>query len=247
MVGFYGKLPDLGGVVTRRLPKEFIQPWDLWLRESLASGQLQLGDDWLDVYLTSPSWRFALTSGLAGQSAWAGVMMPSVDRVGHYFPLTLACPLSPDRNLMAVLGESYWFERAELLLLSTLEDEWTFDAFDLQVQSLGEPPSSPSVPEPSQPEGLVRPNAWRLCADTPAEMRAACAPLLRRALDQMFFGYSFWWSQGSERVSPSLLLCQGLPPAEGFSALIGGNWSGHGWWEFPPAREDPSCSSEEPR
>ena len=247
MIGFYGQLPGLGDFVTRRLPTEFVQPWDLWLRESLASSQLQLGDAWLDIYLTSPLWRFGLTSGLAGQTAWVGVMMPSVDRVGRYFPLTLASPLAPDRDLMAVLGEPFWFERAEVLLLSALEDEWTLEIFDQQVQALGEPLSSPVGAAASPPDGLVHPNAWRLWASTPADVRVACAPLLKRALDQMFCGYSLWWSQGSDRVSPSLLVCQGLPPADGFSALIGGNWSGHGWWEFPPPQSGCDFAPEDPR
>ncbi|WP_338114240.1 type VI secretion system-associated protein TagF, partial [Thiorhodococcus mannitoliphagus] len=50
--GFYGKLPGLGDFVSRRLPVDFTQPWDLWLRESLASSQAQMGDDWLSAYLT---------------------------------------------------------------------------------------------------------------------------------------------------------------------------------------------------
>ena len=31
--------------------------------------------------------------GTAGEQGWAGVLMPSVDRVGRYFPLTIALPL----------------------------------------------------------------------------------------------------------------------------------------------------------
>ena len=49
--------------------------------------------DWLDGYLASPSWRFLLMPGVMDGQPWAGVLMPSVDRVGRYYPLTIARPL----------------------------------------------------------------------------------------------------------------------------------------------------------
>ena len=110
--GFYGKLPCLGDFVTRRLPRELIAPWDQWLQESLTSSRTQLGNDWLDRYLTSPLWRFVLSPGVAGQVGWTGVLMPSVDRVGRYFPLTLSCPLPAGTNPATVLEVSDWFEQA---------------------------------------------------------------------------------------------------------------------------------------
>ncbi len=230
--GFYGKLPELGDFVTRRLPAEFIQPWDLWLRQSLASSQAQLGDEWLDTYLTSPLWRFVLTSGIAGQTAWAGVLMPSVDRVGRYFPLTLACPVSAGTDLVGLLGDPSWFERAEVLALTGLEGDCTAETFDARVVTLGAPPGIVFATDNSSSGAAIRSNAWRVPATSPMEVRGACQTLLARALDQVFCAYSLWWSNGSEQVAPSFLACQGLPPPEGFSALLGGDWSGRGWWEF---------------
>ena len=93
--GFYGKIPSLGDFVSRRLPRRFITPWETWLQEAMANSRQQLGDSWLDNYLTSPMWRFALTPGICGESGWAGIIMPSVDRVGRYYPFTLATRLEP--------------------------------------------------------------------------------------------------------------------------------------------------------
>ncbi|EGV31163.1 Type VI secretion system-associated protein [Thiorhodococcus drewsii AZ1] len=242
--GFYGKLPALGDFVSRRLPAEFVQPWDLWLRESLANSRLQLGDDWLDIYLTSPLWRFALSPGLVGQAAWAGVMMPSVDRVGRYFPLTLACPLPSGADLMSLVSESDWFERAEILALAALDDSCSLDGFDAQVRALGDLQVIRLANDADSANGLVRTNAWRLPTPATAGSGDVRARLLARALDQMFCGYSLWWSSGSDRVEPSLLVCQGLPPVDGFSALIGGNWTGHGWWEFAESTPDRSGGNE---
>lgn len=233
--GFYGKLPGLGDFVSRRLSIEFTQPWDLWLRESIASSQARMGEGWLDVYLTSPLWRFVLSPGVAGQTGWAGVLMPSVDRVGRYFPFTLACPLPTGTDPVCLLCEPVWLEQAEVLALSGLEDEWSIDAFDAKVMELGAPqPVSPLLSSPAS-DGTVRRNAWRVAAGSPLDVRRTMPGLLNRALDQMYCAYSLWWSSGSDRVAPSLLTCQGLPPSDGFSALIGGDWRDGGWWELQAA------------
>ena len=81
--GFYGKVPALGDFVTRRLPREgFLDTWDAWLSEGMRQTKASMGEAWLPTYLTSPVWRFAVSSGVCGPVPWAGVLMPSVDRVG---------------------------------------------------------------------------------------------------------------------------------------------------------------------
>src|SRR5262249_2958329 len=93
--GWHGKLPTLGDFATRRLAADFVHSWDAWLSEQLPA--LRQQPDWLEAYLASPSWRFLLMPGVlpgpSGETAWAGVLMPSVDRVGRYYPMTLAQPL----------------------------------------------------------------------------------------------------------------------------------------------------------
>jgi type VI secretion system protein ImpM len=225
--GFYGKLPSLGDFVSRRLPSQLLQPWDQWLRECMAASQSQLGADWLDTYLTSPLWRFVLTPGIAGQTGWAGVLMPSVDRVGRYFPLTLAAPLPGLADPFRVLCEPGWFERAEALALSGLDDDMSLDAFDAQALALAPPTLPLSTATPPPPGG--RADAWHLQTASPADLMAACPTLLARALDEVFFAYSLWSTAGSQRIAPSLLACQGLPPPDAFAALLAGDWPARGW------------------
>ena len=94
MAGFYGKLPGKGDFLTRNLPRQFVDVWDDWLQSGMNAAKQVLGDEWLQVYLTSALWRFVLPPGICGESAWAGVMMPSMDRVGRYFPMTVAVELT---------------------------------------------------------------------------------------------------------------------------------------------------------
>ena len=94
-VGFYGKLPSHGDFLRRRVSDAFVGVWDGWLQECIAASRAILGERWLDVYLTSPAWRFACAAGTFGAAPIAGVMVPSVDRVGRYFHLTFVAELPP--------------------------------------------------------------------------------------------------------------------------------------------------------
>lgn len=98
--GWFGKLPTLGDFATRRLPAAFVEPWDQWLALGLASWR-EHDAGWLDAYLAGPIWCFELGAGLLGRGSarWSGVLMPSVDRVGRYFPLTIAAPTAAESNL----------------------------------------------------------------------------------------------------------------------------------------------------
>jgi type VI secretion system protein ImpM len=49
---------------------------------------------------------------------------------------------------------------------------------------------------------------------------------------KLLFAYSLWWTEGSEHIAPSLLVCQGLPQMRGISGLIDGAWRQHGWEEI---------------
>jgi type VI secretion system protein ImpM len=236
--GIYGKIPSNGDFVTRRLPAAFVAPWDLWLQDAMAESREQLGPHWLDIYLTSPIWRFALSPGVAGPGSWAGVVMPSVDRVGRYYPLTLACSLHPEANPVRVVAKrAAWFASAELLALSCLRDDFDLEAFDRKVQALGAPGEPESYRDAESTRQGLSP-ALRLPMAEEADLGGAFDDLLDQALGELFFGFSLWRTQGSDRVEPSLLLCQGLPPRRGFAALLDGGWSRWGWRERPAPGDD---------
>lgn len=91
--GAYGKIPALGDFFRLNVPGEFVTQWDGWLQRSLHAARSRLGDGWTELYMRAPIWRFTLAPGVVAQTAMQGVMMPSVDRVGRQFPLTLATGL----------------------------------------------------------------------------------------------------------------------------------------------------------
>lgn len=230
--GFYGKFPELGDFVNRRLPKEFLDSWDGWLQGAIASSREQLGENWLNVYLTSPIWRFVLSRGLCGEYPWFGLMMPSVDRVGRYFPLTLACRLPLDANLLRVATDGAgWFEMGEKVILGALDEQgFNMEEFDARVVSLGTMNELADTLGARIDTGYG--SAWQVPLDT--QGIAGGIPLLaHQLLLQRLGDYSLWWGHGSEKITPSLLLCAGMPGATDFAAMLGGEWSSGSWEQWP--------------
>jgi type VI secretion system protein ImpM len=128
--GFYGKLPARGDFVRAGLPRAFTDPWDDWLRVAIAGSRAAMGEDWLPAYLESPVWRFTLPAGLCGPLPAVGLMLPSVDKAGRYFPLTFAA--------LGVIGGSAdaWLDRCEDAGFAALEQDTAPDDI---VAMIGQP------------------------------------------------------------------------------------------------------------
>jgi type VI secretion system protein ImpM len=146
--GFYGKLPGEGDFVTRRLPWEFTSAWDDWLQRGMQASRAALGDGWLDLYLSAPIWRFQLAPGVCGPLAWRGLFFASVDRVGRYFPLTLAFAggrgPAPGGVASTLAGDADGWFAAEEAALAGLAPRLRLDDFDRAIQALAEPGAEPA-------------------------------------------------------------------------------------------------------
>lgn len=223
--GVYGKLPVRGDFIQRNVPREFLEPWDEWLQHCLTRSREQLEQEWLRYYLNSPLWRFALGPNCCGASAVTGVLMPSVDRVGRYFPLTLMSSLAPDSDIIALpQTDGEWFERTERLMLSGLEDGLDLDEFLARVRALGRPLTVKGVRSAS-PDG----RQWH-CALSGLESLDRVMPrLLPSLLARLLPNTTLWWTHGSREIGACLLLCSGLPDSNDFAALLTGDWSGSDW------------------
>jgi type VI secretion system protein ImpM len=101
-IGFCGKLPARGDFVTAALPRRFVDPWHDWVERGLKESRNALGDNWLAAWLEAPVWNFVLSPGVCGPDALLGLWMPSVDRVGRHFPLTIAAAV-PEADPAALL------------------------------------------------------------------------------------------------------------------------------------------------
>jgi type VI secretion system protein ImpM len=224
--GFYGKLPSHGDFLQRGVNDDFVNHWDAWLQDGMARSRSELGEAWLDVFLTSPLWRFALASGVVGAPVWAGILLPSVDRVGRYFPLTIVAELPPGvlPFELAVAGNG-WFDWAETLARRTLEDELVdLNRLESELRESDALLAAVRAPGPRlELESLASdaPARWLVLAPDGdmgrffARVADGLAAAARESL-------GLWWSVGSERVAPSVLMTRGLPPASEFRNLLGG-------------------------
>jgi type VI secretion system protein ImpM len=120
IAGFYGKLPARGDFVRVGLPRDFIDPWDDWLQSVIAGSQSLMGEAWLPAFLEAPVWRFILPPGMCGSQTVLGLMLPSVDRAGRYYPLTFAA-LS-QQGIAKASGEG-WLDACENAGRAALEQD----------------------------------------------------------------------------------------------------------------------------
>lgn len=235
-VGFYGKLPSHGDFLRRRVSDAFVDAWDAWLRECLTASRTSLGARWLNVYLTSPAWRFVCAAGACGPSPVMGLIAPSVDQVGRYFPLTVVAELPPDLSLVTAASSSRFFDAAEQLIIETLATERVdFERFDRGVAALEHEVSAVA----RTPDVVLDPAAAAILTDTPqpwqiplvssADVGVAFEQLLSRHLEAKYRPLVMWWTDGSAVVEPSCLLLKGLPTPDLYPALLEGSWATHRW------------------
>jgi type VI secretion system protein ImpM len=245
-VGFYGKLPSHGDFLRRRVSDGFVGVWDAWLQECVAASRDILADRWLDVYLTSPAWRFVCAPGACGQAAIAGVMVPSVDRVGRYFPLTVVAELPPVPNLLSVPTDARaFFEGAERLAVEAVSaDQLDFDTFDQQVSMLSDTlagvPQANKIVLDAAADAIVTGDGaarWQLPIGSTSHLSRTLQQLLARRLSMLYRPVVVWWTEGSSIIEPSCLIDRGLPHPDTFAALLDGAWTERGWGAIPTALE----------
>lgn len=211
--GWYGKLPALGDFASRRLPAAFIERWDDWLQRSLTESRERLGEAWLEQYLSCPVWRFALMPGVIGPDAWAGVLMPSVDRVGRYFPLTVCTGLPAHAALgSSIVAFDGWLARLEPCALAALDQEKGLDSLESSLQDCPPLPGLDAVGMDNPAQAFSALVADQAPAGWLDRISAGLLPELLR-------GRSLWWCSDAQGVGAGLIRPD-LPRVEAFTRML---------------------------
>jgi type VI secretion system protein ImpM len=191
--GWFGKLPGMGDFGQRRLPPPFLAIWDAWLQRGLQNLRLER-EDWVAHYLHAPIWFFALGEDIMSASPWIGVLMPSVDSVGRYFPLTMAIELvhsnesSPEHQMAGI--HEWWLRSAKAGLVA-LDANLDAASFDLILHSQFREPSgahSPCLSLAGLPE--ARMSSWHINAGATPGVVETVAQLPDVAGFSVLFGYA---------------------------------------------------------
>lgn len=226
--GLYGKLPAYGDFIFRNLNATFINPWDEWQQNFISASQQQIGADWLDIYLTSPIWRFVISAGVIDNKVWAGFMMPSVDRVGRYFPVTVVQPFDSRINPVNLMFYSQrWFDQLEVLCLQALEGKIDADQLIILMSAIKINPCVNYLPTQDMLE--MGPMLFDLIPTSEQSMLELMPYFLNASLLTGLSSYSLWMTKGSELISPVLFSCQGLPPVSGIASMLDGQWQQRNW------------------
>ncbi len=85
---WFGKLPTYGDFIGRHMAQAFQGEWDYWVRSGLDQLRSEEPSLWVERYTHSPLWNFICSSSFSGQPM-CGVVAPSMDRVGRYFPIAV--------------------------------------------------------------------------------------------------------------------------------------------------------------
>jgi type VI secretion system protein ImpM len=205
--GAFGKIPSIGDFFRIDAPQGFVSVWDDWVQRTMLVAQSALGGDWDDHYMSAPIWRFSLSAGLAGPRKIIGVAMPSVDRVGRRFPLTLMAPLLTSGPVLRDhFGNIPLFESLEGLALDTLDDGMSRDILAVRLRDVPEPDCRDAAP--------VRVVGGALAvAGTGGPLPDLAAGLLA----DRYTHPSVWTAMTQE--SDRLLICEGLPAGPQMQAL----------------------------
>lgn len=220
--GAFGKMPSAGDFIRLAPPAGFVRAWDAWLQQAMMDGQGALGAAWDDHYMSAPIWRFTLAAGLAGPHKVIGVLMPSVDRVGRRFPLTLVAaletpgPAARDHFMAGAL-----FEQLEDLALAALEDTMTVDRLTGALADI-------ALPLPSDPAPL------RGVAGTLVMTGAAPGAVVPDLASGLLAGQYPAPAVFSAIVhdAPRMMICPGLPQGPSVPALF--DLSARFWQEARP-------------
>lgn len=225
--GLYGKLPAHGDFVQRNLPTSFVQEWDQWLQHFVAGAREKIGESWLDIYLTSPIWRFVLSHGVIDANHWAGIVMPSVDQVGRYFPFSIIMKVEESQNPLEFLAlQSAWYSRVEELALNALDGDLSLDELADELEG------SNVVFGSAYKLSSGSPDSFDMQVDMEFEEQSvisAYPSLLDAMLTRQLNSYSVWTTDGSDRVAPCVFNVQGLPSVSKLPAMLDGQWQYWGW------------------
>lgn len=225
--GIFGKIPVRGDFFKRRLPNSFVDPWDAWLRAALARSRNDLGVAWLDAFLTSPIWRFALAPGVCGEAAVAGVLMPSVDAVNRHFPLTLAAVVPASHSPFAVAAADAWFAQLEDLGLACLARRLDPEAIEGCLDAIEGPHVAAApraiVPAETANSSTAEQSSWPYDPAVPGFLLECLYPAVLDDFTRRAVGaYSLWWTTGSDAVEPAVRVFRGLPLECDFARFLTG-------------------------
>ncbi|MBS0979652.1 type VI secretion system-associated protein TagF [Acetobacter thailandicus] len=141
--GFCGKLPARGDFIRRGLSETLVSCWDNWVARNLAYTHTVITqDEWIKGWVIAPLWRLSLPAGHLSEQPVSGLIMPSIDKAGRYFPFFAGV----EGASAAINTGSFWHEMEHTCrdaLMHTIEPDELF----LQLQNIPAPEETSCMTE----------------------------------------------------------------------------------------------------
>jgi type VI secretion system protein ImpM len=219
--GLFGKLSSKRDLIALSVPKDFLKAWEPWMQSCISASRDRLGESWLQSYVSAPIWRFWLGADICGTTV-VGALMPSLDGVGRYYPLTLLAQ-APELHSIAppdLDAHDQWFATSEEFLLSTLDNAITFEAVTHALNQLP-PPDYTLLASTSK--GLSVLGTGVIAGIPGEESFSGLFESLRTANHAAIYaGASFWWTMGGDNCQPFGFSCHRLPDPSLFVTMLTG-------------------------
>jgi type VI secretion system protein ImpM len=216
--GVFGKLPQKRDFVALNVPRAVLEPFETWLQSAVAASRNELRDDWQEYYLVAPIWRFWIGGDILGVEC-AGSLIPSVDKVGRFFPLTILYCAGNGQGIVAPPFDPLdeWYSAIEKRLLSCLQENAEIDVSRLTDGLL--PPQSVAAPPQPQPVTFKRGFVWRARNNASVDILPA---LMAADYWACLKSRSFWWTSGGSAGGQLVYARNGLPDAFFYADMIKG-------------------------
>ena len=156
--------------------------------------------------------------------------MPSIDKVGRHFPLTIALPINAEDDLLtAVMSMHAWYGAIEQVALSALDVD--FSADDLEHGLAAHPLPARGRNNAGNPAGAqALADWWTTAAEEHKVVQLpsldALSETLGSAANRLFAslgrGRTLWWTAAAPGGLAELCCFNGLPPESRFATLLHG-------------------------
>jgi type VI secretion system protein ImpM len=221
-IGYFGKLPSYGDFIQRNVCPELVKHWDNWLLQSLSAAQQQLGNKWRDIYFNAPIWRFVLQQNVVSQSTVTGLIMPSVDKAGRCYPLTVICQIdAPINPLVLARKIDKFHEDTEDFVLSLLENNRP-DLDEIQ-QVLSKTYAQLKLSDCQSASNKNLSSSMELACLSEIDkldFGVANESFLQQLLQQQDISISIWSMGNTDLCDPQIRYFSGLPPTDNYYSFL---------------------------
>lgn len=216
----FGKLGAKRDFVALATPRRFLEIWEPWVQACMSASRHQLGADWQNAFLTAPVWRFWLGADISGATV-VGAIMPSVDGVGRYYPLTVLVVADPVQAMPPpdLNAQDQWFAAAEEFLLATLDQAKSFEDISAALDAMALPMVEANI---AGSRDVVAIDDKLAGVVTAGKTFQESLLALRHGNHGTSAAASFWWTEGGGDFPPMALGSRGMPDPFRYAMMLTG-------------------------